>query len=109
MRVAEPLRFGDRFFRPCAGDQVVGRLVLRQQVHGDHEELRRGAPLKKKNLVVVRNAAHFAAERDRLVVDFQEGLAAVRVFENADSRRAQRQERFPRLFENRHRQHGRPG
>ena len=93
VRVAEPLRLGERLFRPGAGDQVVGRLVLGEQVHGDHEELRGGAPLKKQNLIVVRNAAHLAAEGDRLVVDVQKGLAAVGMFENADPRRAQRQQR----------------
>ena len=109
MRIAEPLRLAQGLFRPGAGHQVVGGLILGEKIHGDHEELRGGAPLQKQDLVVVGNAAHLPAESHRLVVDVQKRLAAVGMFQDADPRVAQRQKRLAGLLQNGDRQDGRPG
>ncbi len=45
MHIAKLLRLGDRFFGPGPRDQIISCTVLGQEIHRQHKELRRGAPL----------------------------------------------------------------
>ena len=56
VRLADALRFLERFLRPDAGQYIVGFAAFGQKVHRDHRELQRRAALKKQHAVVVGNA-----------------------------------------------------
>jgi hypothetical protein len=85
MHLAEALGFLDGLLRPRAGVDVVGRPVLRQEGHRDHEELARRPALQEEDLVVVRDIRDLAAVRDGLLVHAVEDLAPVAVFHDADA------------------------
>ena len=73
------LALADRLLAPGAGDQVLGRLALLHEVHGDLGEEHGGAALQEEDLVRGRHGEQVAQQRERLVVDGLVLLAAVAV------------------------------
>ena len=109
MDVAELLGIADGLLRPRAGHQVVGRLILRQEVHRDHEELRRRPAGQEQDVVVVGDLREVPAIGDRLQQNGRKRLAAMRVLHHADPRLAQGPDVFLALLEDLFRHDGRTG
>ena len=107
MSPAEPHGFFESLLGPDAGDEVIGRPVLRQEVHRDLKELTRRPPLQEQHLVVRWDAADLTTECFGLFVHSEKRLATMRVFENSDARVSEREQVVLCLFQHRFRQHGR--
>ena len=73
------LGLADRLLAPGAGDQVLGRLALLHEVHGDLGEQGRRPALEEEDLVGGGNGEELAEQGERLVVDGLVLLAAVAV------------------------------
>ncbi len=102
-------RLDDRLLRPDAGDEIIGSRTRPEQIHGDHRKLQRRAPLQKQNVVVVGNARQLAAQGFAFFVDRHVGFTTVRMFHDADARRAEAQQVFAGLLEDFDRQDCRSG
>ena len=70
---ADLFGFGGRLRGPRPGHDVVGRFAPVHQVHGNHRELKRRAPLKKEHLVVT--GCSFAGKMALFAGAFDERIA----------------------------------
>jgi hypothetical protein len=66
-------------------DEIVSRLIGRQQVHGDHGKLERRATLKEQHLIVVGDAGKISARLLGFVNDAIEDLSPMAVLHNANA------------------------
>src|SRR5690606_23247288 len=100
--------FGNGLLRPRAGVYIVGLAGLGKQVERYHRKLCRRTPLKKENLVVVRNIHKRPQVTDGVLVDGSILLSAVAPFHYGHARSLPVDEFFLRLLQNYKGQHSRP-
>src|SRR5262249_39405530 len=97
-------------FPPRAGEQVIGALAGREEVHRDDRELLARAALKQQHVVRVGHAEKLSDERRRFAVHAFVSLTAVAVLDDAHAgageieqlalsslERLERQRRGPRV------------
>ncbi len=104
VRATVALRLADRFLRPRAGVDVVGRDLVTKQIEGHRGELRRRAALQKQHRVVVGHAEQFAQIRFGALRDFDELVAAVTHFHHRHAGAAVVEQFRCRFFEHFQRQ-----